>query len=87
VLSEGRHGPTAGTGTPASEGTWARDVSRLLRMGPNTERDHRDALAAAGLLDGAIDDLPELELALLKEAVQQHLAKAAPALMTSSIAE
>jgi len=66
-------------------GTGAREVARLLRMGPNTERDYREALAAAGLLDGAVEDLPEL--AVLKEAVQQHLAKAAPAQMTSSIAE
>lgn len=25
-------------------GTGAREVARLLRMGPNTERDYRDAL-------------------------------------------
>ena len=66
-------------------GTGAREVARLLKMGPNTERDYREALEAAGLLDGAVDDLPEL--AVLKEAVQQHLAKAAPAQMTSSISD
>ena len=54
-------------------------------MGPNTERDYRDALEAAGLLDGSVDDLPEL--AVLKEAVQRHLAKAPPAQMTSSITD
>src|SRR3954462_11383772 len=47
-------------------GTGAREEARLLRMGPNTERDYPDALEAAGLLDGSIDDLPEL--AVLKEA-------------------
>jgi hypothetical protein len=36
------------------------------------------------MLDGSVDDLPEL--AVLKEAVQQHLAKEPPAQMTSSIA-
>lgn len=46
-------------------GTGARAVARLLRMGPNAERDYRDALEAAGLLDGSVDDLPEL--AALKE--------------------
>lgn len=66
-------------------GTGAREVARLLRMGPNTERDYRSALAAAGLLDGGMDELPELEV--LKAAVQQHLAKAAPAQMTSSLAD
>src|SRR5262245_55576803 len=66
-------------------GTGAREVARLLRMGPKTERDYRDALASAGFLDGSVDDLPEL--AVLREAAQQHLAKATPAQMTSSIAE
>lgn len=66
-------------------GTGAREVARLLRMGPNTERDYREALEAAGLLHGAVEDLPEL--AVLKEAVQRHLAKAPPAQMTSSITD
>ena len=35
-------------------GTGAREVARLLRMGPNTERDYRAALRAAGLLDGSV---------------------------------
>lgn len=66
-------------------GTGSREVARLLRMGPNTERDYRAALKAAGLLDGNVEELPELEV--LKEAVQQQLAKRAPAQMTSSIPE
>ena len=66
-------------------GTGARKVARLLKMGPNTERDYREALEAAGLLDGGVDELPEL--AVLKEAVQRHLTKQSPAQMTSSIAD
>jgi transposase len=66
-------------------GTGAREVARLLRMGPHTERDYREALDAAGLLDGSVDELPEL--AVLKEVVQEHLAKTTPAQMTSSITE
>ena len=60
----------------------AREVARLLRMGPNTERDYRLALAAAGLLDGSLDELPDLEV--LKAAVQQHLAKAPPSTLARS---
>ena len=41
-------------------GTGAREVARLLGMSPNTERDYRKALADAGLLDGDVEQLPEL---------------------------
>ena len=41
--------------------TGARETARLLGMGPNTERMFREAIAAAGLLDGAPDALPSLE--------------------------
>src|SRR4051794_13785385 len=41
--------------------TSAREIVRLLKMGPNTERSCREAIAAAGLLDGPVDDLPSLE--------------------------
>jgi transposase len=37
-------------------------VARLLAMSPNTERGYREGLAAAGLLEGPIDDLPALEV-------------------------
>jgi transposase len=47
--------------------TGARETARLLGMGPNTERMFREALAEAGLLDGAVEDLPTLEA--LKAAV------------------
>lgn len=53
-------------------------AARMLRMSPNTERPYREALAAAGLLEGPVDDLPEL--AVLRQAVETHSAtKAAPA--------
>src|SRR5579883_74509 len=54
--------------------TGARETARLLGMGPNTERQYREAIAAAGLLDGAVDALPSLDA--LKQAV---LAKHPPA--------
>ena len=44
------------------EGAGAREVARLLGISPNTERFWRRKLAAAGLLDGPVDPLPDLEL-------------------------
>jgi hypothetical protein len=41
--------------------TGAREVARLLGMGPNTERMYREAIAEAGLLTGAVEALPALE--------------------------
>lgn len=53
------------------EGRGGREVARLLRMGPNTERQYREALQAAGLLAGEPgDDVPALET--LKAAVLLH---------------
>jgi transposase len=52
-------------------GTGFREVARLLRMGPGTERQYRLALEAEGLLAGKPDELPPLEL--LQAAVQKHL--------------
>lgn len=48
--------------------TGAREAARLLGMGPNTERQYREALIAAKLLDGPPDQLPSLEE--LKAAVE-----------------
>lgn len=42
-------------------GTPTREVARLLGMGRNTEKQYREALAEAGLLEGAVDALPELQ--------------------------
>ena len=64
-------------------GSGAREVARLLQMSPNTERAYRNALLAEGLLGGAADDLPTLEL--LKAAVTRRLPISAPPQMTSSI--
>jgi transposase len=64
-------------------GVGDREVARLLGMGPNTERAYRTAPAEAQLLDGAAEDLPELEI--LKAAVEQHApAKPSPQ-QTSSV--
>ena len=52
-------------------GTGAREVARLLGMSPNTEREYREALGTAGLLDGPADALPELDG--LKAAVPNRL--------------
>lgn len=43
------------------QGRGAREVARLLRISPNTERRYRRRLRAAGLLDGPEDDLPSLD--------------------------
>jgi transposase len=65
-------------------GTGAREVSRLLQMSPNTERDYRVALQAEGLLQGVPDALPSLEI--LREAVRKHHPAAAlPAQQISRI--
>lgn len=48
-------------------GRGAREVASLLEMSPNTEREYRLALDAAGLLHGSTDALPSL--ADLREAV------------------
>ena len=58
-------------------GTGAREVARLLRMSPNTERQYRTALEAAGLLAGEVEPLPTMEA--LKLAVGAHVpSKPAP---------
>ena len=42
-------------------GSGVREVARLLGMSPNTERDYRRVLLAAGLLEGSVKELPGLE--------------------------
>ena len=62
--------------------TGDREVARLLRMSPNTERGYRRALEAAGLLKGLVGDVPELEV--LKRAVLEQLPlKVAPQQVSS----
>ncbi len=65
-------------------GTGAREVARMLRMSPNTERDYRRALEAEGLLAGPLDDLATLEV--LRAAVERQLPLVAPPQMVSPIA-
>ena len=65
-------------------GTGARETARLLGMGPNTERQYREALAEAGLLDGDAGALPALDE--LKAAVLAHCPPAVPPQQTSSVA-
>ena len=64
-------------------GTGAREVARLLGMGPNTERAYRAALLAGGALEGPVDEVPELEA--LKALVQTHLPSRVSAQQTSSL--
>src|SRR5207302_2611929 len=61
--------------------TGARETARLCGMSPNTERQYREALAKAGLLDGAADALPSLDV--LKAAVQAER-RPLPAQQTTS---
>src|SRR5688500_11404829 len=53
------------------QGTSAREVARLLGMSRNTVADYLNALAAAELLEGAVESLPEL--AELKAALPVNL--------------
>jgi hypothetical protein len=62
--------------------TGARERARLLDMSPNTERQYREVLAKAGLLDGAPDALPALEV--LRATVQVERAPL-PAQQVSSL--
>ncbi|MFN3327082.1 MAG: IS21 family transposase, partial [Bryobacteraceae bacterium] len=60
-------------------GTGAREVARLLGISPNTEREYRIAFSKAGLLAGAVDDLPTLE------ALRATLPKTVPRQQTSTV--
>ena len=63
--------------------TGARETARLLGMGPNTERQYREAIAKAGLLDGAPDALPSVEA--LKAAVLAAHPPSLPRQQTTSL--
>ena len=54
----------------ARMGTGFRATARMVRISPNTEREYRKALEAAGLLAGDPNDLPEL--ATLQAALEKH---------------
>jgi hypothetical protein len=63
-------------------GCGARRIARQLRMGRDTIRLYSVALSQAGLLDGAVEALPDGEV--LRQAVQARVA-AAPAQIVSSV--
>lgn len=63
--------------------TGAREAARLLGLSPNTERRYREALAAAGLLQGPPEAIPALEE--LKAAVLKHAPPAVPRQQQSSL--
>lgn len=65
-------------------GASGRAVARLLRMGPNTERRYREALARANVLDGPVEELPGL--ADVRAAVDTALPPVANAPRASSVA-
>jgi transposase len=65
-------------------GTGARETARLLGMGPNTERQYREAIEAAGLLAGDANALPALEE--LKAAVSAASPSTLPPQQVSSVA-
>jgi len=64
-------------------GTGAREVARVLQMSPNTEREYRLALQAEGLLAGAVDEVPMLEV--LRAAIERRLPTVAPPQMVFSV--
>lgn len=51
-------------------GTGKRAVARMLGISPNTERPYREVFEAAGLLHGAVDELPTT--AELRQALQTY---------------
>ena len=64
-------------------GSGDREVARLLEMSPNTERQYRQALDDVGLLAGAAEELPALEV--LKAAVEQQHPRRLPPQQVSTI--
>ncbi len=64
-------------------GTSVRKRAQLLGMSTRTEREYREAIAAAGLLEGAPDELPEL--AVLRSAVERQKPPAAPRPVATSV--
>lgn len=63
--------------------TGTKERARLLGMGPNTERQYREALAKAGLLEGPPEQLPSTEE--LKAAVLAAHPPSLPPQQTSSL--
>ena len=68
---------------PHRMGSGCREVARLLKMSPNTERRYRAALEPTGLLIGNPLDLPPLES--LKAHLEAKLPRQLPFQQTSSV--
>ncbi len=64
-------------------GGTSHKIAASLKMSPNTERRYRHALQAAGLLVGAVDELPSSEE--LRAAVDKELPSVVPTQQQSSI--
>ena len=64
-------------------GEGSREVCRLLGMSPKTELKYRRALEKAPMLEGSVDDLPELQV--LREAVEGALSTPEPRAVMSSV--
>lgn len=67
------------------EGIGFREIARLLKMSPNTERKYRRALEPTGLLEGEPAEIVPLEK--LKDVVEGQLPEKPPPQQTSSVAE
>jgi transposase len=65
-------------------GSGFRKVAQLMKISPNTEREYRELLGQAGLLEGAVTELPDVEV--LKRAVEA-LKPPKPATQEASSAE
>jgi hypothetical protein len=65
-------------------GAGKREIARLLAISPTTERQYRQALSKAGVLAGAVEELPDL--AVLQAAVRDGLPPQTPPQQLSSIA-
>jgi transposase len=63
--------------------TGTKERAKLLGMGPNTERRYREAIDAAGLLEGPPEELPSTEE--LKAAVKAAYPPSLPQQQTSSL--
>ena len=64
-------------------GTSGREVARLLKMGPNTERRYRNILALAQLLDGPVDAVPDASV--LRAAIDKAQPETTTPQQTSSV--
>ena len=83
--TEDRDAQTAGAGSIAPNGARLARGSATTGVGPNTERQYRQALDEAGLLRGDPNQLPEVEV--LKQAVLEHAPPKLPPQQRSSVAQ